>query len=103
MWATIRSTPTAHIGLNLLGAVQRRDTIIEDVLNFYVGIGGGIMIAAYTYQNDTAQVITPALDVKVGVNYWRMTLDYTVRFAVFSDNYPMGINNKISVGIRIPY
>jgi hypothetical protein len=96
--------PNVHIGRNAAKVYrsETRRTKITKVNGVYAGIGGGLMLATYVYQNDTVQVITPALDVKVGVTVGLFDVGYTPRFALKADG-SVAANHKWSLGLRIPY
>jgi hypothetical protein len=97
--------PNAHFGGNLGGRVIQRGTrrkTVTTVNGFFLGIGGGCMITNYVYPNHTVRIVTPAIDLKMGVSLGLFEFGYTMRFGLRSIE-PIGLNHKLSLGLRIPY
>jgi hypothetical protein len=90
--------PNGHIGFGFGG--------FNDVdSGFFLGLGGGCMLATYTFPKDTVNAVTPALDIIVGFRVRIVELSYSMRIEDLGKFWTSALGDasqsKLELGFRI--
>jgi multidrug efflux pump subunit AcrA (membrane-fusion protein) len=79
--------PNGHIGLGI-GSFNDYD------VGVFLGVGGGCMLATYTFPNDTVNATTPAFDFVIGFRAPVVEFSYSIRKGIL-------VNHKLQLAFRV--